>query len=287
MPKKRHRGNNKTAIPTSMSIEFRLPEGSRASRASIRPDGSIVITDADGTEIVPEFMNREVFYQRPRKPKVQTRWRLEGGLTSISGIPELAKYESLFAIDTATRSINDERVSVAAFFAIRVLPEGDKFRIAPEPNLNIYEFRRAGGNPEMLAILKVANDVAGTPGLRQACRFAIVTDSELGAHDEINSRTKPIYGHHLLPSQFTLVYASADTGHEFLKKLVLFCDRQADFYFRELARGAIEDKPLQPLTEDPTVEYRFYRRKGLEVENAIVSGPSLAPGSKVTLYGRR
>lgn len=289
MSKNRKKRPAETAKPTSMSIGFRLPENSNAAKASIRPDGSIVITDADGKEIVPEYMEREVFYDRPGKPKVQTRWRLEAGLASVNGIPELARYESLFAIDTATRSIDGARVSVACFFSFRLVRQGDKFVVEPEANLNFYEFRGVnGGNPEMLAILKVANDVAATaPVLSAAAHcFAIVTDSELGAHDEINCRARPIYGDLHLPEQFTLIYASADTGHEFLKKLIRFCDQQADVYFKEIAKGAIT-KPFEPLPQDPAVRYRFLFRRGLEVVNPTVGGPSLAPGSTVTLYGRR
>jgi hypothetical protein len=288
MSKKHKRRVAETGKPTSMSIGFRLPKNSNAAKASIRPDGTIVITDTQGKEIVPEYMEREVFYDRPSKPKVQTRWRLEAGLASVSGIPELARYESLFAIDTSTRTIDGERVSVACFFSFRLMPDGEKFVVEPEANLNFYEFRGVnGGNPEMLAILKVASDVAATAPVRAVDhRFAIVTDSELGAHDEISSRARPIYGNHWLPEQFTLIYASADTGHEFLKRLVRFCDRQAGVYFKEMVKGAIT-KPFEALPQDPTVRYRFLFRRGLEVVNPTVGGPSLAPGSTVTLYGRR
>lgn len=289
MSKNHKRRAAETAKPTSMSIGFGLPENSNAARASIRPDGTIVITDAEGHEIDPEYMEREVFYDRPGKPKVQTRWRLEAGLASVSGIPELARYESLFAIDTSTRTVDGQRVSVACFFSFRLVPNGDKFAVEPEANLNFYEFRAVNdGNPEMLAILKVASDVAASapvlPGV--AHRFAIVTDSELGAHDDINSRARPIYGNHYLPEQFRLVYASAETGHEFVKKLVRFCDQQAGVYLKQMAKGAVT-KPFEVLAQDPAVRYRFLFRKGLEVVNPTVGGPSLAPGSKVTLYGRR
>lgn len=289
MSKNRNKRAAKAAKPTSMSIGFRLPKHSNATNASIRPDGTIVITDAEGNEVVPEYMEREVFYDRPGKPKVQTRWRLDAGVASVSGIPELARYESLFAIDTSTRTVDGQRVSVACFFSFRLVPNGNKFAVEPEAKLNFYEFRAVNdGNPEMLAILKVARDVAASAPVRPgvAHRFAFVTDSELGAHDDINSRARPIYGNHYLPEQFRLVYASAETGHEFVKKLVSFCDQQADIYFKQMAKGTIT-KPLETLSQDSAVRYRFLFRTGLEVVNPVVDGPSIAPGSTIEIYGQR
>ncbi len=57
---------------------------------------------------------------------------------------------------------------------------------------------------------------------------AIVVDSELGALQQYNKREKPLVQGFYLPSGFTLVYASADTGMAFISnQLIRICDKCA------------------------------------------------------------
>jgi hypothetical protein len=70
-----------------------------------------------------------------------------------------------------------------------------------------------------------------------ALRRAIVTDSDLGLHDAINARTTPLYGDVLLPPNFTVLYASGDTGTEATNRILAFCDKQAKMTLRAMLAG--------------------------------------------------
>ena len=63
---------------------------------------------------------------------------------------------------------------------------------------------------------------------KQNKTVAIVVDSELGALQQYNKREKPLVQDIYLPPGFTLVYASADSGMEFIaNQLIRICDKCA------------------------------------------------------------
>ena len=276
------------AKPINLSIQFSLPESAKTSSLSLKPSGEIFLIDEDGKEIVPDYMERALHYDRPKGPKVQGRHKQTNSFATVGGLKELASYDSIFVIDTNTKTLEQGKVSAACFICIQVIPEGEKFKIAcEEGRLNTYEFHNASGNPELLSILKIAKDVLNSEGKQKLHNIAIVTDTELGSHDGINSRTTPIFGPHCLPPGFTLLYASSDTGSEVLNKLIRFCDRQADEYIKNLEHEAVNVSNLQMLSEDNSVKYRFLYRTDLTIINPIVGGISIAEGTKVTLYGKK
>lgn len=279
------------AKPVNLSIGFRLPEGAKTSSLSIKPSGEIVLTDEDGKEVVPEYVDRATHYERPDRPdkgpKVQSRHKQINELATVGGLLELARYDSIFVIDTNTRALEKGSVSVACFIRCQLLPEGEKFRIVCESRLNTYEFHNVGGNPELLSILRVANDVLRSEGKQAERNIAIVTDTELGSHDDINSRTTPLCGPVCLPGGFTLLYASSETGQEVMNKLIRFCDSQADIYLNNMEQGAAKDSRLNALSEDSSVKYRFIYRNDLEIKNPVVGGVSVVDGTKISLYRRK
>lgn len=273
--------------PISLTIQFQLPEGCGNVKATISPSGEIVFTDEHGNIVVPEYMDRAVQYSRSKGPKIQSRQKVVGNLVTVSGLSELTKYDSVFVTDANTRTLGNREVSAACFICFRFHPEGEKVRIESEGKLNIYEFHEVPENPEMLAILKVARDVhrSGGEGIRVGVAF--VTDSELGNHDDINLRRRPIYGNHYLPEGFSLHYASSDTGQEGLNRLIRFCDKQASKYLTYLEEGTVKRSPLRTLEEDPRVLYRYMFRDDLEIVNPVVGGIRTQPGTTVSLYGLR
>jgi hypothetical protein len=71
-------------------------------------------------------------------------------------------------------------------------------------------------------------------------RIAMVVDSELGFHRDINDRKKSYYMNNMLPDQLTLVYASSDADNETLGgKMIRMCDDMANKLFDELEAKSI------------------------------------------------
>jgi hypothetical protein len=275
--------------PINLTISFRLPKNRKVAKASIQPDGEIVLTDDRGNPVTPEHMERTVQYSRSKGPKIQSRSKVTCDRVSVGGLKEFTQYESVFVIDTNTRTVNGEKISVACFVCCRFVSEAAQVRIDCEGKLNIYEFHNVPEkeNPEMLAVLKVARDVARSSGSRSELRIAFVSDSELGSHDGISSRQQLIYGDSYLPPGFVLHYASTDTGQEAINRLIKFCDKKSSNYLSYLEEGSVKKSELNPLEEEPSVLYRYMFRDDLEMVNPIVRGISIQPGTTVTLYGVR
>jgi len=110
--------------PPNMSIQFGFAPGTKAAKATITAAGELAFTDDRGRPIVPEYMDRAVFYDRPNKPKVQTRRRSSSALASVRGLSELARYNALCVVDTNTRVVGGKKVSAAGVVCCRLLPKG-------------------------------------------------------------------------------------------------------------------------------------------------------------------
>jgi hypothetical protein len=273
--------------PVDLTIQFSIPPGQKAAKASIRPNGDLLILDEDGNEIVPESMSRTVQYSRKKGPKIQNQRHFRAQYASIGGLLELSKFDSIFVIDTNTKRIGSDMVSATCFVCCRLVPDGKSYRLECEPTVNIYEFRNVSGSAEMLGILKVSTDVTASEGYSPQRRFAVVTDTELNKHQSINSRDQPVYGAHLLPVGFELIYASSDTGQEVLNRIIRFCDKQATHYLKLFEESALPQRELRQLREDPTVLYSYVFRNDLEIVNPVVNGLKLQDGAKISLYGVR
>ena len=273
--------------PIDLTLSFSIPKGRKLAKAAIQPDGEIVLTDDKGNTIVPKHMERITHYARDKGPKIQSRSKVEDSHLSIGGVKDYTHYDSVFVIDTNTRIINGDKISAACFMCCNFITENDETHVECEGKLNIYEFHNIpeNENPEMLAILKVARDVIKSSSSNKGLNAAFVTDSNLDSHDHISKGKIPIYKNHLLPSGFTLHYASADTGSEAINRLIRLCDKQASNYLKYLEEGTVKQSELLKLKEEPTVQYRYLFREDLELVNPQIKGMTARAGAEVSLYG--
>lgn len=273
--------------PITLTVNFKLPKGHKVTKASIQPDGEIILTDNEGNTITPEKMERTTQYPRNKGPKIQSRSSLANQHVSVGGVNEFMQYDSVFAIDTNTRKVNDEKISVACFICCNFISEGDEIRIDCDGKLNIYEFHDIpeNVNPEMVAIHKVTQDIIKSNPSNTKLNIAFITDTDMESHDKINARDIPIYQNHLLPMGTTLHYASTDTGRESTNRLIKFCDKQSSNYLQYLEEGAVKMSELTKLEDNSSIKYRFMFRTDLEIVNPVITGPTMQLGTKVSLYG--
>jgi hypothetical protein len=270
--------------PVKFAYSIKFDAGHNASNFSIRPDGSFLITDKAGNPVAPASLSRATYYDRAKGPKYQTRNASIFGEASIGGLLELTKFDKIIVTDTNRHVIDDKPVAAACFIVGRfvlVSPTAVRFELI-DPRLNTLELRGVGGNPEMLAILRICSDIAGH---ERPTRTAVITDSELGKHDQINARAEPIYGEHLLPSGFQLLYASSDTGTEAPNQLLKFCDRESSNFLDALQAGTAHKSDLFALAGHPGVTYRFISRSGLEIGNPTINFQKLDENSRIYIYG--
>jgi|SRR5579864_1453192 len=169
------------------------------------------------------------------KPKVVSSIPSDGK-TSFTAKRALFAYNSVFAVDTNTRMLFGKRCGVCVSYFTPKPPAKCDSEV-PFICLAAYLIVgiREGINPEQigwhLIITRHVNS-SRTPDQR----LAMVVDSELGSHREINDRKKGYYMNNVLPAQIAMVYASSDADNETLGGMMIgMCDRMATKVLDQLA----------------------------------------------------
>lgn len=223
----------------AVSFVYDLPADHKIDGVRVDKTGWFAFLDKEGKEIDVAGVQRLVTHERRKGPKVRTKQALGGIRLSVDGLQELCGYHEVFVIDTSyiyhpTR----RRHALACSLRLQFRPEGEHVRVHVDDELVYYDLVHAEGNPERAGMLALALEHSNTLG-DLALKRALVTDSDLGLHDAINARTMPLYGEILLPPNFTVLYASGDTGTEATNRILAFCDKQAKVTLRAMLAGDV------------------------------------------------
>lgn len=260
----------------NIQIQLGIPSGVTLRRVRVGLNGNISLEDMNGQSVEATDVVRTVHYPRTKGPKIQSR-------SEVGGLQQLARFDALCGLDTNTRVIAGEKVSVACFFFCWLVPDKGKYRVEGDGKIRFYELRNVDGNAELLAIAKLAIDLPRFLPSKMK-RVAVVTDCELGLHEQFNRRSLPIYKNLFLSKPATLVYASSDTGNELINRIIRTCDSQSTQLLRWLEAGAVIQSPLYPLPEDRNVRFRYLQNKMIILKGEARE-PTLQPGTKVEVYG--
>lgn len=226
-------------LDPAISFVYDLPADHRIDGVRVDKTGWIAFHDKEGKEINVAGVQRLVTHERRKGPKVRTKQALAGIRLSVDGLQELCSYHELFVIDTSyTYHPTKRRHALACSLRLQFRPEGDQVRVHVDDQLVYYDLVHAEGNPERAGMLALALEHCNTIG-DLALKRALVTDSDLGLHEAINARRMPLYGQVMLPPNFTLLYASGDTGTEATNRILAFCDKQAKATLRAMLAGDV------------------------------------------------
>lgn len=266
-------------IPNEVEITYELPEGHAGLSYRIDEKNGIQIIDSAGQIIPPQTSTRLVTYKGQNRRKTRNLSHTQNSYISIGGLKELSEFDSVFFIDTNTETIKDERISIAFIIRIKFIHTSkEEYEAhAVDRHAFIFDFRNVPSheNPEMLAILKLSNDLQKE--LNSDSRICIVTDSNLSAHRDISYQKLPIYGHHYLDPRFAIFHAS-DKGGDAVNQLIRICDREAGRVMEKMKMGAFSSKHLLPLKEEEKVlcschplPIEQFEMKGLKESRGIIS----------------
>lgn len=248
--------------------------------------GRVRVFDKTGKEVTPTKVQRAVHYERAKGVKHQSRSTIERDYASVGGLEELARLDSFIAIDTNSAEIEGTKVSAAFFIVCRLVPESNGFRVESLDGCgHVYEFHDVPGNPEMLAILKIAHDTQRGRGVPDNTLIGFITDSEMATHEKISKQELPIYALEHLPKGFALVYASGETGQELTNKLVRFCDKESTNYLSRLksGKGGFRKTNLSILDEDKAVRFRYIYYPDIKITNPLITGVTATPETSYSI----
>lgn len=170
----------------------------------------------------------ETSYEREKGPKVLNRTPVDREMLLLDPNQALARnFDLLFAIDTNTQSIRGYRISVTGVLEISHTIDPDTGHPALAYRTPFcLEFMQVAQQHEQLGWMMAMQEIEVREEYGKFARIGIVVDSDLGSLPAYNARALPVHGEWLLPERFTLIYASADAGSEYLtNQLIRFADK--------------------------------------------------------------
>jgi len=174
-------------------------------------------------------------YHRKRKKggeKVLHRSSGVGNRAWFNTNRQLLDYQHLISVDTNTNYINGSSVSITAAF--HVIPHyHDAVSAMCYSNvLALIEMWNVIGKPENIGWWQILQAIDNSPE-RFLGKIGLVVDSDLGRHEEYNTRHEPIIEDYYLPDNVSLIYASDQGGGEHLStKMIKYSHNLADDLYR-------------------------------------------------------
>ena len=200
----------------------------------------------------------EYGYNRKHNFKLLSKGPIATSNLYLTPDPVLLEFDHVFAVDTNTKDIGGDKVSVAAVLHCIIGPKNNTSVNISYSFLGWFEYRNIIGKEENLAWMQLSIAIAKEPGYEEQ-KIALLVDSDLMCHDQYNKGELPIYGNYYLPSNTTLIYASADGGKEVLiNRLIGFCDSKAkellgylvnQEYIPDISMAKIEGQPYSHLRQ--------------------------------------
>ena len=100
-------------------------------------------------------------------------------------------------------------------------------------------------------------------------KIGIIVDSDLGNLPAYNARSLPIYFDFYLPTNFELIYASAEVGKtEFLvNRLIALCEDMAKSLLAQILLNEAADTHPGEVNNEPYTHFRLWNFTGFPQEN--------------------
>lgn len=196
----------------------------------ISPTGQIIMRDSneDGDILNPVNANMTVSYEREnKKPKVLLDIPLDLNHVSFNRGLYLENYNLIFAIDTNTKVLGNDRYSVSVVVLCKLIKQQNgELQASYAPHF-AFKFKNEE-YPEKTGWVNLISGILRNPQYNGKLKIAIIVDSDYGNLMNYNSQLMPIIGNLYLPTNMNFIYASADAGAENLpNKLLYLCDKEA------------------------------------------------------------
>lgn len=172
-----------------------------------------IIIERDGKRVSPAHSNFLSFYEGETKNRILSDVPFSRGRDyTVCPIETVRSYDHVWAIDTNRRNAFGVTLNVAALCAIDPV-SGDKIE-----RIGGMLFGKTSGNAECygwrrwIEFIQRSADPKG--------RYAIIVDSEFGVIEQMNKRLVPVHGQFMLPSNFTIIYASDRAADSILNRAI-------------------------------------------------------------------
>ncbi|MGB3224809.1 MAG: SEC-C domain-containing protein [Desulforhopalus sp.] len=183
----------------------------------------------NGQAIEPKSAQAEVTYKREKGNKVLSRSPLRPNLMFVNTDQALTGFDAIFAVDTNTKIIEEEKVSITGIVWGQAIPGQSLSQIAiGYSTIQLIEFRCPTQNPEKIGWVEAIQLIRGSQGYSDSLSVALIVDSDLGAHDAINRGEEELVPGVSLPDNFTIFYGSSDSKNDSIaNRMIELADKEA------------------------------------------------------------
>ena len=185
-------------------------------------------------------------YERTAKsPKVVHLTPLDPAAPGVNPNLVLERFDLLLAIDTSTAKHRGGTVSFTCVVQAEFEDVGTRMLVRWQP-IRIIEFRNIAAAPENTGWRYVLESIAADPDCASLRSIGIIVDSDFGRLSSYNAREQPISENFYLPERCVLMYASADTGSEYVaNKMIARADESSRALLRRVISGDTGDEGIR------------------------------------------
>lgn len=139
----------------------------------------------------------------------------------------ISNFNLIYAIDTNTKQVKNNKISVGSIIEYNT-KNTQKNSILFRKIGNIIFKKCPDRLEEKFSWIRLVKLIISSKNYNRQLKYAIISDHDFRNHTKYNERELPLAGDFYLPDNFTLLYASSDTGKEFLlNKLISECEKDA------------------------------------------------------------
>ncbi len=214
----------------------------------------------NGLTLTPENAYHDISFDRIQGQKILSKIPLDPNKLLMDPNFVLQKFDGVFAIDTNTKIINGEIISISCCIVLCVLTYKNNIITAQYAPIHCLEFRNIKQQAENIAWMKSIQLISANPSYNPNLKIGIIVDSDLGNLSEYNNRIKPIYSDFYLPQNIELIYASTDVGKEYIiNKLISLCDKEARILLENILSNKVPNDNLNEVSDNPYTHFRLWR----------------------------
>lgn len=245
--------------PRTTSITMDMGKPVAIDAVSVTQRGEVALFHK-GQQINPIQAHLETSYERRKKPKILHKAEIPVKKIRTDIHASFCNYDLFYVIDTNSKVIKNNKISVACVLLCKFKPSGD-LTLAFFAPINAFEFWNIVDKPENIAWREAILAIMANPDYKNELRIGLLVDSDLGDIPAFNLGHKPLIDDFYLPGNFELIYASADVGKEyFVNKLISECDKESNEIFK-LIESSSHDHPSLVVVEDkPFSHLRVWNR---------------------------
>lgn len=246
---------NKKPRKWNMNVQFQKP----ITELGIGrlPNGTLVYFD-NGIPVKDAKVSYETVYDRGKNKKVINRIELDPNSISLDPNESLKKFNFIYAIDTNTKTKEEDIISVTNIVMCIVNSEVENILDIKYKPIHNLEFWNIKDHPENLAWMKVIQYITKAEGYNPNSKIGLVVDSDLGNLPAYNSRSLPIYSDFYLPENFELIYASAEKRDDFVNHLIGICENLSKSVLTKILRNEVPSTHLEEVSNEPYTHFRFW-----------------------------